>query len=264
MNHILVPIGSTESASSTLQYAIDLAEEMGAKVFVFRAYKALSKAGTLVNVNELLERETHLYIRSIIRSVETKGTDVKIISAKGGTLQSIHDIDNELGVDLIVLAPKSNSVKEEVFLGMTTGSIVKQAKIPVLIVPEYYAFKPFQTALIAFKSGKLDPPDVLNPLKAITHFFQAKIDLLLVKTPECKEENMVLDPTLKAIQNTFAISESTTIFEGVLTYLRSNKPDLLCVLKRKRGFFQKLWKKNTVLKSEFYCTIPLLILYGRQ
>jgi len=226
MNHILVPIGSTESASSTLQYAIDLAEEMGAKVFVFRAYKALSKAGTLINVNELLERETHLYIRSIIRSVETKGTNVKIISAKGGTLQSIHDIDNELGVDLIVLAPKSNSVKEEVFLGMTTGSIVKQDKIPVLIVPEYYAFKPFQTALIAFKSGKLDPPDVLNPLKAITHFFQTKINLLLVKTPESKKEDWVLDPALKNIQSRFSSSENATIFQGVLAYVQSNEPDI--------------------------------------
>ena len=44
MKHILVPVGSSENASNTLQYAIDLAAEFEAKVFVFRAYKVLSKA----------------------------------------------------------------------------------------------------------------------------------------------------------------------------------------------------------------------------
>ena len=46
-------IGSNENASNTLQYAIDFAKELNAKVFVFRAYKALSKAGTLININNI-------------------------------------------------------------------------------------------------------------------------------------------------------------------------------------------------------------------
>jgi hypothetical protein len=34
-------------------------------------------------------------------------------------------IDSELEIDLIILGPKSNSVKTELFLGSTSGSIVK-------------------------------------------------------------------------------------------------------------------------------------------
>ena len=34
MKHILVPIGSTENAKNILQYAIDFATEINAKVFV--------------------------------------------------------------------------------------------------------------------------------------------------------------------------------------------------------------------------------------
>ena len=119
MNHILVPIGSNENASNTLQYAIDFAKELSAEVFVFRAYKVLSKAGTLINVNDILERETNLYLKSIISNVDTKGVPVKMISAKGGTIESIHSVKSELGVDLIVVGPRSNSIKEEVFLGST-------------------------------------------------------------------------------------------------------------------------------------------------
>ena len=151
MKHILVPIGSKENASNTLQYAIDFAKEIKAKVFVFRAYKVHSKAGTFINVNNILERETNLYIQAVIGGVDTRGVDVKMISAKGATIDSIHAVDEELGIDLIVVGPRSNSIKEEVFLGSTSGSIVKQTEIPVLIVPEEYKFSPFKVALTAFK-----------------------------------------------------------------------------------------------------------------
>lgn len=264
MNHILVPIGSKENASNTLQYAIDFAKEIGAKVFVFRAYKVLSKAGTFININDILERETNLYIQTMISSVDTKGVDVKMISAKGGTVESINSVHEELGIDLIVVGPRSNSIKEEVFLGSTSGSIVKQTEIPVLIVPEHYKFSPFKVALTAFKSGILEQQDVLTPLQEIKILFKTKVNLLLVKTPEYKEEDLVVDASLKALQNTFSTSENVTTFQGVLEHFQSNNPDLLCVFRRKKGFFQKLWEKNTVLKSEFHCSIPLLILSGRQ
>jgi nucleotide-binding universal stress UspA family protein len=264
MKHILVPIGSTENASNTLQYAIDFAKEVNAKVLVFRAYKVLSKAGTIINIDEIVARETNLYIQAMINVVDTKGVDVKMIAAKGGTVESINAVDKELGIDLIVVGPRSNSIKEEVFLGSTSGSIVKQTEIPVLIIPEQYKFKPFKVALTAFKSGKLNREGMLTPLHDIVKIFNTKVNLLLVKTPDYKEEDLVLDDALKVIQNTLTTSENVTTFQGVLEHFQSNNPDLLCVFRRKRGFFKKLWEKNTVLKSEFHTTVPLLVLCGRQ
>jgi nucleotide-binding universal stress UspA family protein len=260
MNHILVPIGSNVNASNTLQYAIDFAKEVDAKVFVFRAYKVLTKAGTIINITDIVERETNLYIQTMINSVDTKGVDVKMITAKGGTIESIQGVQQELGIDLIVVGPRSNSTKDEVFLGSTSGSIVKQTEIPVLIVPEHYKFTPFKLVLTAFKSGKLEKEGVLYPLQEIKRVFKTKVNLLLVKTPNSKEEDLVLDASLIAIQNTLTTSENSTTFQGVLEHFQSNNPDLLCVFKRKRGFFKKLWEKNTVLKSEFHCNIPLLVL----
>lgn len=264
MKHILVPIGSTENASNTLQYAIDLAAEFDAKVFVFRAYKSISMTGTMMNVDEFMQKETQLYLRSVVNSVDRKDVEIKIAAAKGGVVESINAIQNEIGIDLVVTGPRSNSIKEEVFLGNTSGSIVKQTEIPVLIVPEGYKFKPFTSALVAFKSGALKKEGMLTPLNSIIAAFGTKANLLLVKTPEYQEEDLVIDDALKAIQNTLTTSENVTTFQGVLEHFQSNNPDILCVFRRKRGFFQKLWEKNTVLKSEFHTTIPLLVLCGAQ
>lgn len=260
MKHLLVPIGSSENAKNTLQYAIDFAATINAKVFAFRAYNVMTKAGTIINMNEIIERETNLYMRSMIDLVDIKNVDVKLIAAKGSPADSIKAIDSELGVDLIILGPKSNSTKDELFLGNTSGSIVKQTEIPTLIVPESYTYKPIKSVLLAFKSGIVKTKNVLAPLKS----FVSKADLLLVKTPNHTEEDLILDNDLESVKSTLTVVENKTTFKGVISHLENNNTDLLCVFRRNRGFFKKLWEKNSILKSEFYCEVPLLILSGKK
>ena len=263
MQHILVPIGFTESAQNTLQYAIDFAAEINAKVFVFRAYSAQSKAGTIINITSIIERETNLYLRTMVKSVDTKDVDVKLISAKGSVVDSVLAIDDDLGIDLIIVGAKSNSIKEELFLGKTAGSIVKQTNITVLTVPENYSYKPLKNILMAFKSGVIKSRTILKPLQFIVDKFSISVNLLLVKTPDYTKEDLVLDQNLEQLKSTLTVTENATTFQGVLEHIKTHNPDMLCVFRRKRGFFKKLWEKNTVLKEEFFTTVPVLILKGK-
>jgi nucleotide-binding universal stress UspA family protein len=262
MKHILVPIGSTENASSTLQYAIDFASEMNAKVFVFRAYNVQTKAGTIINIDGIIERETNLYLRTMVNSIDRKKVEVKLIAAKGNVVDSIEAIHKELTIDLIVVGPKSNSIKEEVFLGKTSGSIVKQIDIPVLVIPNDYSFSPFKKVLTAAKSGIINNKMALQPLQQIAEKFNPTIDLLLVKTPDYTEDDLVINPPLDNLKTNLDFTENATTYQGVLAKFESYNPDMLCVFRRKRGFFKKLWEKNTILKEEFYCDVPLLVLNG--
>jgi len=264
MKNILVPIGSSENSINTLQYAIDFASEIDATILVLRAYNVLTKAGTIIDVNAILERESNLYMRSVINSVDRKGKDIQLITAKGNVVDSIASVQKEIGVDLIVMGPKSNSIKEEVFLGSTSGSVVKHSDIPVLIIPESYVFKPVDSILAAFKSGIITKKNALDPLTFIKNKFNPVINLLLVKTAGHTDKDLVLDTSLEAVKSSLTITENATTFQGVLEHFQSNNPDMLCVFRRKRGFFKKLWEKNIILKKEFHCSVPLLVLSGNQ
>ncbi|WP_317193383.1 universal stress protein [Polaribacter sp. BAL334] len=264
MQNILVPIGSTESAQNNLQYAIDFANEIQANIFVFRAYSSLSKAGTIINVDSIIERETNLYLKTLVNAVDTKNVEVKMISAKGSVIESVHSIEEEIGIDLIIIGAKSNSIREEIYLGKTAGSLVKQTEIPMLVVPENYKYQPVKTILMAFRSGIVSKKAALKPLHFFVQTFHPTVDLLLVKTPDYTEEDLVLDKELEKVKNTLTITENTTTYMGVLEHLNSFNPDILCVFRRKRGFFRKLWEKSTIQKSEFYANMPLLILKGKK
>ena len=178
--------------------------------------------------------------------------------------EKMFSVEKEIGIDLIVMGPKSNSIKEEVFLGSTSGSVVKQSNIPVLIVPEAYVFKPFNAILTAFRTGIVNKENVLDPLKFIKNKFNPVINLLLVKTPKHVDEDLILNEELESLKSSLTITENATTFQGVLEHFQSHQPDMLCVFRRKRGFFNKLWEKNTILKKEFHCNIPLLVLGGKQ
>ena len=262
MKNILVPVGSSKNAVSHLQYAVDFAKEFGAKLYVVQVYNVYTKAGTMIKIDHILESESLEFLRSHVSKVETKGVEVIVKALKGKFIDTIELVCQVADIDLIILEPRTNSIKDEVYLGKTSGKVIKQTDIPALIVPEGYQFKPIYNILMAVKSAKIKKEGVLIPLKDIQLNFNATIDLLLVKTPfHNKGDFDVNDELTSMVSNTVKTNNATT-YQGVLEHYKSHNPDMLCVVRRKRGFFTKLWENNTILKKDFYITLPVLVLSG--
>lgn len=259
MKNILVAIG-TSNTGETLQYAVDFASEFSAQVFVMDVFTVSAKTGSLVNISEKVAKSSKERLKEIIDKVKTNDTTIKIATYNGDIVDGLKEIDRALGIDLIIIAPRSNVIKEELYLGKTTGKIVKQTDIPVLVVPKGTVFKPFKTALTAFKSGILKKKRILEPLLTIQKKFDMAINLLLVKTPGYDTDDLKVNPALMDICEQLTLTENATTYQGVLEHFQSQQPDLLCVFRRKRGFFKKLWEKSTILKSEFFVKIPVLML----
>ena len=249
---------------NNLRYAINFATITGAKVYVINLYKEFSKVAGLTKVNELLMQDSEDLLNDLLAQVDTQGVDVLAKPVKGDPFEGIQRISKQLDIDLIILSPQSIEIKNEVYLGNVTGKIVKQMDIPVLIVPSGYLFRKFESILIAFKRGYFEKDRVLAPLKEMAAVFNAKVYSLHVKTPDLADDDTPLDSELSALQSSYFETSNATIFQGVLEHFQSHNPDMLCVLRRKRGFFKKLWEKNSVLKKEFHTSIPLLILRGQD
>ncbi|RED46254.1 nucleotide-binding universal stress UspA family protein [Winogradskyella eximia] len=263
MKTILVPVGSSKNAKSHLQYAVDFAKVFGAKVYVIQIYNVYTKAGTMIKIDHILEAESKSFLESHVASIDTKGVEVITKTFKGKLIDTLEKVCNALEVDLIILEPRTNSIKDEVYLGKTSGKIIKQTQIPALVVPEGYVFKPFSKLLLALKSATIRKENVLYPLKAIKTQFDANVALLLVKTPHHKKHDFDVNDELKSLISTTIQAESPTTFMAFLEHHKMNDPDLLCVVRRKRGFFKKLWEKNTILKKDFHSSkIPVLVLSG--
>lgn len=260
MNNILVPLGTSSTAHETLQYAVDFASDFGANIYIMDVFNFSTAAGALGKVEEKVVQSSKERAKEVVSKVNTKGIDIKVASYNGEIVDGLKELRQEFKIDLIILAPRSNEVNEEVYLGNTTGKIVKQTNIPVLIVPMGTTYQPVKNILVAFKSGVLKRSKILHPLIAIKNKFQSQIELLMVKTPGYEEDDLQINTALLDLSKNLTITENQTTYLGVLEHFQSKQPAMLCVFRRKRGFFKKLWEKSTILKSEFSAPVPVLVL----
>ncbi|MDO6515996.1 universal stress protein [Zobellia uliginosa] len=261
MKHILVPIGISPDAHRTLQYAVDFAAVFSSQVYVMEVFSVSVGAGkSLANVPQKLAESGKERLKEVIEKIDAKGVNIKIATYNGGIVDGLKDIDRELGIDLIIMAPRSNDVTEELYLGNTSGKIIKQTDIPTLIVPKGSVMTPPKNILTAFKSGILKRNRILNPLLDIKKKFGSTVNLLLVKTPGYSDADLRINTALMDVSSQVTMTEAPTTYLGVLEHMQAQHPDLLCVFRHKRGFFKKLWEKNTIPKSEFSARIPVLVL----
>ena len=264
MKNILVPVGSTENGINNLKYAVGFAAMSGAKVYLVNIYKEFSKAGGLNKVTQLALEENEAQLKMVLSQVDTQGVDVTAKPIKGNPFEGIARVSKQLNIDLIILSPQSVEIKDEIYLGKITGKLVKQTDIPILIVPKGYLFRKVESILLAVKRRSFEKTDVLDPMLALLKLFSAKLNVLRVITPDVALEDDVPDERLKRVMDSYKETQNATIFQGVLEHFQSHNPDILCVLRRKRGFFKKLFEANVVLKKNFHTSKPLLILCGQE
>jgi nucleotide-binding universal stress UspA family protein len=262
MKNILVPVGSSKNALSHLQYAVDFAEAYNANLFVVQVYNVYTKAGTMIKVDKIIERESLEFLNGLVSKIDKKGVNIVVKTLKGKLIDTLELACKAADVDLVLVEPRTNSIKDEVYLGKTSGKIVKQMDVPALIVPEGFTFSNPSNILMAIKSAIIKKDNVLEPLKSLKNTFTASVDLLLVKTPFYNKGDFDVNKKLESLVGKITKTENATTFQGVLEHFQSHNPDMLCVVRRKRGFFAKKWEKNTILKKDFFCKIPVLVLSG--
>ncbi len=262
MKNILVPVGSSKNAVSHLQYAVDFAKAFDARLFIVQVYNVYTKAGTMIKIDHILEKESMSFLQDKVAQLDTKGLEIITRVLKGNLIDTLELASKSADIDLILVEPRTNSIKDEVFLGKTSGKIIKQMSVPTLIVPEGYIFKEPKSIMMAVKSALIKKENVLAPLHNIKNKFRSKVNLLLVKTPHHKDDDFDVNEELSSMADETTKTDGGTTFQGMLKYLKPNNPDMICVVRRKRGFFTKKWEKNTILKKDFYVKIPVLVLSG--
>lgn len=265
MKNILVPIGSHENAINTLQYAIDFAEKVEATVYLVHVFSSSKVSGSFVKIDTLLKNESKKILKEHLLQVNTRKVKIYPKSLKGhNIIDSLKELTKLLEIDLIISSTKNDLLDDSIFLGKITGALIKDTETPVLIIPAQAKFRPISKILMTVKSGSIKKVSTLDLLIVIKKKFNATINLLQVKTPKLDAKDLELNDLLKSITSKLISTRNATVYQGVLEFLHEEDPDMLCVIRRKRGFFKKLWQDDRVKKVDFESIIPLLVLKGKS
>jgi nucleotide-binding universal stress UspA family protein len=135
---IVVPVDFSDASAPLLRTAINVARVYGAELHLLHVYQDIFSALSIRS----FELSEEVVERAVIERIETKfaqlrkavPTDVPLrcVHRKGETAEEILAYVAEEHADMIVIATKTRTGLEQLFIGSITQRIVRAARCPVL------------------------------------------------------------------------------------------------------------------------------------
>jgi nucleotide-binding universal stress UspA family protein len=190
MKRILVPCDFSNQAKQAYYFAMNIAAQSDAEVFVLRAidlpFGYASSFGVVPHTFDpgifraLVDEAENGFEK--MKAKHFRQEHVTFHALQGEVTQTIREYIENNKIDLVVMGTLGSSGLEEYFVGSNTEKIVRFSPVPVLAVRESVDLDEIKN--IVFPTTlELDQVHLVNKIKDLQTFFSAKLHLLLVNTP---------------------------------------------------------------------------------
>lgn len=268
MKKILFPTDFSPAAKNAFQYAVQLADDMGAIIDVMSVYHLpMIDASSIPPdyIDQMLhdkkihtEEELRLFTRSAPRAVIGKTrADYGLFIA-----QEITDAARYNYYDLIVMGTKGERNRMEKFLGSVTTNVMMQASCPVLAIPEKAAYRGIHE--VAYASD-FQPSDHLavNQLLEFANHLTANVHFVHVETqvPVGMVEDYFQAGTFPEGFSDFTVVNNPSVLEGLDGYVAENEIDVLGLFIPKRRLWERLFHSSLTKRMTFHSHVPILVFH---
>lgn len=277
MKKILFPTDFSETANNAFLYALNLAKSIDAQVYVLHVYElpmitgSLS-AGLIQNVYETVElgsfdnfKDNIPQLRQIADDNGLNEIPIKFILEEGNFLYILREIIGEESVDFVVMGTDGNSGIEKMLFGSNTINAITSMKVPILSVPHGMSFKGFKNIGFTTVFDQKDK-DALKYLIEIANRHHAKIHCMHVS-----KDGKFNEQAMKDWQDQFAgdpivfeVYHDADPVNAVLDFIKEKQIDLLTVVSRNKGFFDKIFSPGFTKKIANKNITPLFVFHEQK
>jgi nucleotide-binding universal stress UspA family protein len=275
MKTILFPTDFSENAIHASEYAGLLAQKFDANVVLLNIYSVpiITDYQVPYNVNDFTmemkaSSEKNLQIFAD-KFIETSSLSKERISQKleyGFVADVIVETAKAIGADMIVMGTKGASNILEKWIGTTAQTVMKTTECPVWIIPQDATINYPQKFLYA---ADLQEDEILatqkvmefaTPLQALCKVIHIDDYFEISVNEEVKEKINELKEEFKDDDNVFIRNiRRDDIIEGLETYIKSYKPDVLALAVYDKSIFSKIFEESVTNHFVYESDLPLLI-----
>ncbi len=277
MKKILFPTDFSETANNAFLYALNLAKSIDAQVYVLHVYElpmitgSLS-AGLIQNVYETVElgsfdnfKDNIPQLRQIADENGLNEIPIKFILEEGNFLYILREIIGEESVDFVVMGTDGNTGIEKMLFGSNTINAITSMKVPILSIPHGMSFKGFKNIGFTTVFDQKDK-DALKYLIEIANRHHAKIHCMHVS-----KDGKFNQQAMKDWQDQFAgdpivfeVYHDSDPVNAVLDFIKEKQIDLLTVVSRNKGFFDKIFSPGFTKKIANKNITPLFVFHEQK
>ena len=146
INNILLAVDFSDKSNKVFNYAVDLKNKYKAELTVLNVNEEFLNKDEMVmsrvKVDEVMKSNEEIALnvkgkfKEMLSALDVlDSSNIKIILREGSASKEIVEYADENKCDLIILGLNSHSKITELLIGSTSKTIMKNSKIPVLVIP---------------------------------------------------------------------------------------------------------------------------------
>ena len=266
MKRILVPTDFSPIATNAIEYAIEIATHFKSELYLYHVYSV-----SRVDYDLGLPAEEQPFVKEFERKMalteikfseefERRGITVHTMVERSDILALFGSKVRELKIDMIVMGSKGASGIEKVVFGSVAATALNLAKVPVLVIPPRHSFRSIEDIVLAIDDREVSR-EVLLPLQKLALSFSAVVTVLRAKSNGDAEANKNISLQSGDLQLTYRqVPVLNSVNESINYFVEKEGCDLLCMVRRKKGFLESLFKRSITKAQVFDSRVPLLVL----
>ncbi|EMR01965.1 Universal stress protein family protein [Cesiribacter andamanensis AMV16] len=245
---------------------------MGARLVLFNAFSLSAPPAVhpaFVPSASVLIRENNERLTRLAGSIaEAYQLEVSCYSTNDLLMPSLSRQVKKQHAELVVLGLKGHSLVTRLF-GSTAITVLKNARFPVLIVPEEARFRGIRRMLFACEYGYLGRHTPLAPVQALAAAFRAQVEILHVEKEEPlqpKDRKPMLrrapnlEEVLKGIKHSYRYLTEENVLAGIQQRIDEYHADMLVMVPHKASLWEALLHSSHTRQMALRSPIPLLAL----
>jgi nucleotide-binding universal stress UspA family protein len=283
LQNLLIPTDFSDAALASLRYALDMARDVQARVYVLNSYYipiTTVEADYVADQAIWLEqaRQRALEEMQLLEDTYLKdsGLQYECLVQPGPTSSDLNDTIKEKGIDLVIMNTQESGGLESFFGNMYTYAI-RHAKAPVLLIPQGSRYQRPRKIVFATDLKPFDNRRALDRLLEIVRFLESELVLLHVHdsdealNPKKEAELSALHRQLQPLQPRIIFQKAEDKEEAILHYVRQaaghpaghpagqEKPDWLMAISHHYGLLEGFFHSSFTKKLARDADIPLLV-----
>jgi nucleotide-binding universal stress UspA family protein len=266
VHKLLILLDLGDETPALLDYGVQLAQSLGAQAWIQHVfYIPPAMAGELFIPTEAIQQYQQ-QVREQLAALQAAtadetGLDLYYEASYGELLVEMNQLIHREHIDLVVIGNRGGGASDNI-LGSNTLRVIHRAICPVLSVPSLLYFRPIKRIALA-TDWQQTSPDTMARLVSLARQWEAHLDIIHVGGDRKKkdtESETLLDRPLSAVPHTFYQVNARDIEEGIQQHVDQYHSDLIALIPRSHGFFDRLFQKSVTRQMVYQTQTPLLTL----
>ena len=239
MKRILVPTDFSEHARYASKVAAQIARKNNAEIYLLNLLDLPSHMNDAVsngvNIPEVMLylAKTKERLAELMEEPYFEGLTVYADARLERAFEGIVTYSREKNTDLIVMGSHGASGFQEMFIGSNTEKVVRASDVPVIIIKgEMEDFNINKFVFASDFSSEIKKP--FQKLVEFANLFEAKLDLVMINTPNSFKTNTVAENIMQNFVSGFPLTNyslhiynDANIEKGIINYSNKANADLI-------------------------------------